>query len=121
MRTVAKSSVGMHLRGTLHICGVQRRENSAPAARVLDRDSPQLMSNPERHYTYFAQVAPPIVEALLIPFHVAGEAVGTVWVIAHDASRRFDAEDLRIMNILGEFAAATYQVQYPDAAFIMSP
>ncbi len=68
------------------------------------------MSKLERHYTYFAQVAPPIEEALLIPFHVAGEAVGTVWVIAHDASRRFDAEDLRIVNILGEFAAATYQV-----------
>jgi signal transduction histidine kinase len=63
-----------------------------------------------RHGPYFARVAPPIEEALLIPFHVAGEAVGTVWVIAHDASRRFDAEDLRIVNILGEFAVATYQV-----------
>jgi hypothetical protein len=60
-----------------HLWGTTPREFS-PCGTVLDRDSPQLMSNPERHYTYFAQVAPPIVEALLIPFHVAGEAVGTV-------------------------------------------
>ena len=33
--------------------------------------------------TCFAQVAPQIVEALLIPFQVGGKAVGTVWVISH--------------------------------------
>ena len=68
------------------------------------------MSYLERHYTYFEQVSPQIVEALLIPFHVGGQAVGTVWVISHDANRRFDAEDLRVMNMLGQFAASTYQV-----------
>ena len=68
------------------------------------------MLYPERHYTYFAQVAPQIVEALLTPFHIGGEAVGTVWVISHEASRRFDAEDLRVMTTLGQFAAAAYQV-----------
>ena len=68
------------------------------------------MSYLERHYTYFDQVAPQIVEALLIPFHVGGQAVGTIWVISHDANRRFDAEDLRVMNMLGQFAASTYQV-----------
>ena len=41
------------------------------------------------------QVAPQIVEALLIPFHVGGQAVGTVRVISHEANRRFDAGDLR--------------------------
>ena len=35
------------------------------------------------------------VEALLIHFHVGGQAVGTVRVISHDANRRFDAGDLR--------------------------
>jgi PAS domain-containing protein len=46
---------------------------------------------------------------LLIPFHVKGEAVGTIWVVSHDPSRRFDAEDLRVMTNLGTFAAAAYQ------------
>jgi PAS domain S-box-containing protein len=51
-----------------------------------------------------------IEEALLIPFYVHGDAVGTIWVIAHDHSRRFDAEDLRVMTNLGTFAGAFYQV-----------
>ena len=37
------------------------------------------------------------------------EAVGTIWVVAHDTTRRFDAEDLRVMSSLGTFAAAAYQ------------
>ena len=46
---------------------------------------------------------------MLIPFYIKGEAVGTIWVVAHDTSRRFDAEDLRVMTNLGTFAAAAYQ------------
>jgi signal transduction histidine kinase/ActR/RegA family two-component response regulator len=92
-----------------YLWGTTPREFS-PCGTVLDRDTPQLMSYLERHYTYFEQVSPQIVEALLIPFHVGGQAVGTVWVISHDANRRFDAEDLRVMNMLGQFAASTYQV-----------
>jgi hypothetical protein len=30
-----------------------------------------------------------------MPFYVDGKAVGTVWVIAHDQSKRFESEDLR--------------------------
>jgi len=41
-----------------------------------------------------------------IPFHLASEAVATIWVVAHDDSRRFDTEDLRLMTNLGSFAAA---------------
>jgi PAS domain S-box-containing protein len=46
---------------------------------------------------------------LLIPFYIKGAAVGTIWVVAHDTSRRFDAEDLRVMTSLGTFAAAAHQ------------
>jgi PAS domain S-box-containing protein len=80
-----------------------------PCGAALDRDAAQLMSHPERHFTPFASVTPLIEEALLIPFHVDGKAVGTIWVIAHDQSRQFDAEDLRVMTDLGQFAAAAYQ------------
>ena len=86
-----------------YLWGTTPREFS-PCGTVLDRDTPQLMSCLERHYTYFEQVPPQIVEALLIPFHVGGQAVATVWVISHDANRRFDAEDVRVMNMLGQFA-----------------
>src|SRR4029078_11976580 len=48
-------------------------------------------------------------EGLLIPFYVYGEAMGTIWVVSHDESCRFGAEDLRVMTNLGVFAAAAYQ------------
>ena len=91
-----------------HLWGTTPREFS-PCGTVLDTDKIQLMSHLDRHYRYFAEVTPPIEEALLIPFHVRGEAVGTVWVISHDQTRRFDAEDARVVTALGEFAAAAYQ------------
>jgi signal transduction histidine kinase len=92
-----------------HLWGTTPREFS-PCGTVLDRDTPQLMFQPGRHYTYIEQLSPPIAEVLLIPFHVGGRAVGTVWVISHETNRAFDAEDLRVMGILGKFAAAAYQV-----------
>jgi PAS domain S-box-containing protein len=44
-----------------------------------------------------------------VPFYVSGEAVGTIWIVMHDLSRRFDSEDLRLMTDLGAFAAFAYQ------------
>ncbi|MEO8754996.1 MAG: PAS domain S-box protein [Casimicrobiaceae bacterium] len=81
-----------------------------PCGTVLDRNAAQLMSHPERHFPYIGAVTPLIEEVLLIPFYVEGKAVGTIWVISHEQGRRFDAEDLRIMNKLGTFAASGYQV-----------
>jgi len=92
-----------------HLWGTTPREFS-PCGTVLDTNSVQLMSHLDRHYTYFTQVEPRIAEALLIPFHVRGEAIGTIWILAHKQSRKFDSEDVRVMTTLAEFAAAAYQV-----------
>jgi hypothetical protein len=77
-----------------------------------------VCSHPELDFPYWTSITPVLEEGLLIPFHIKGEAVGTIWVVAHDASRRFDAEDLRVMTNLGTFAAAAYQMGVPkcDAA-----
>ena len=91
-----------------HLWGTTPREFS-PCGTVLDTDSTQLMSQLDRHYKYFAEVAPRISEALLVPFRVGGKAVGTVWVVSHDDARQFDAEDARVMETIAEFAAAAYQ------------
>jgi two-component sensor histidine kinase len=91
-----------------HVGGGTPREYG-PCGTVLDRNVALLFSHPERDFSYFAPVTPLIEEALLIPFYVEGKAVGTIWVIIHDQSRRFDAEDLRVMTSLGTFAAAAYQ------------
>jgi len=39
-------------------------------------------------------------------FYVGGQAIGTIWVMAHGQSRKFAAEDLRVMTNLAHFAAA---------------
>ena len=79
-----------------------------PCGVVLDRNAAQLFTHPERYYPYLTPASPPIEEALLTPFYVEGEAVGTVWVVAHDTARRFDTEDLRLIESLGRLAAAAY-------------
>lgn len=91
-----------------HLGGGTPREYG-PCGTVLDNDTALLFSHPELDFDYFAPVTPLVEEALLMPFYINGNAVGTVWIIAHDKSRRFDSEDLRIMTDLGTFAASAYQ------------
>ena len=90
-----------------HIGGGTPR-NFGPCGVVLDRNAMQLFTHPEWYYPYLVPISPPIAEALLAPFYVQGKAVGTVWIVAHDEARKFDAEDLRLIESLGRFAAAAY-------------
>jgi PAS domain S-box-containing protein len=83
--------------------------NFGPCGTVLDQNAAMICSHPEVDFPYWSPIKPVLEEGLLIPFHVGGEAVGTIWVVAHDMSRRFDMEDLRVMTNLGTFAAAAYQ------------
>ena len=91
-----------------HINGGTPR-NFGPCGTVLDQDVAMICTHPELDFPYWAPIKPVLEEGLLIPFYIKGEAVGTIWVVAHDTSRRFDAEDLRVMTSLGTFAAAAYQ------------
>src|SRR4029453_8092928 len=77
-----------------------------PCGDVLDRNVPLLFSHFERRYTYLMPVMPPAEECLLVPFYVAGKAVGTIWAITHDDRRRFDAEDQRQLVSLGRCGSA---------------
>jgi signal transduction histidine kinase len=89
----------------------------SPCGTVLDRNAAQLMFHPEKHFAYFLPVTPWIEEVLLVPFYLGGKAVGTIWVIVHDQSRHFDAEDLRVITNLGTFATAAYQtLQHVNSA-----
>jgi len=89
-----------------HIGGGTPRDFS-PCGDVLDRDAPLLFRHFERRYPYL----PPVEECLLVPFHVRGRAVGTIWAVTQtQTAHRFDREDLRILQSLGAFASAAYQV-----------
>ncbi len=88
-----------------------------PCGDVLDHHTPLLFRRPERRYAYLMPVTPVCEECLLVPFYVAGKAVGTIWAATHDESRPFDAEDLRQLESVGRFASAAYQAtQSLDAA-----
>lgn len=93
-----------------HVGGGMPRDAS-PCGVVVDRDQTLLMSNPGSHFPLMSQVDPLAREALLAPFHMVGQPVGTVWVVAHDDTRKFDAEDVRILESLAEIAAAAYLVR----------
>lgn len=77
-----------------------------PCGVITDRAAAQLFTRPQRRYPTLAAIAPAIEEALFVPFSVAGKAVGTVWVLAHDTARKFDAEDARLLENLGRLAGA---------------
>lgn len=92
-----------------HIGGGTPRD-FGPCGDVLDRNIPLMFRHVERRYDYFQPVTPLIEECLLVPFYVSGKAVGTIWAIAHDQRRKFDAEDRRQLVSLGRFASSAYQV-----------
>jgi PAS domain S-box-containing protein len=83
--------------------------NFGPCGDVLDQNRTLLFRHFERRYPYLMPVSPAAEECLLVPFYVAGEAVGTIWGIMHSDRRRFDAEDDRVMDSLGKFASSAYQ------------
>jgi signal transduction histidine kinase len=92
-----------------HIGGGTPRD-FGPCGDVLDRDAPMLFTHWERRYPYLLLAMPLAEEGLLVPFYVDGRAVGTIWAIAHDDRRKFDAEDMRQLVSLGSFASSAYQV-----------
>jgi transcriptional regulator with GAF, ATPase, and Fis domain len=66
--------------------------------------------HPERYFTYLEPIAPPLEEVLVIPFHIDGKAVGTLWAVIHTKERKFDTEDKRLLENLSAFAASAYRV-----------
>jgi PAS domain S-box-containing protein len=91
-----------------HIGGGTPRD-FGPCGDVLDCNAPLMFKHIERFYTYFQPVTPAVEECLLVPFYVQGKAVGTIWAVAHDQHRKFDAEDMRQLQSLSRFASAAYQ------------
>jgi signal transduction histidine kinase len=100
-----------------HVGGRTPR-NFSPCGTTLDRGAPQLFLHPARYFTYFAEVEPPLVEGLVIPFYDQGQPLGTIWIVSHDERRQFDAEDVRVMTSLGEFTSAAFHLlsSYDEAA-----
>jgi len=84
------------------------RQTWGPCRLVLASNEVLLFQRPERYYTHLMPISPPIEELLLAPFHVEGRAMGTIWAMAHDPVRTFDAEDARLLQDLGRFTAVAH-------------
>jgi PAS domain S-box-containing protein len=85
------------------------RETS-PCATVIQRNSVLLFNEPERCFPVLRGIRPCIRESLLAPWTVDERPTGTVWAIAHDPKKQFDAEDARLLQSLATFAAAAYRM-----------
>jgi len=96
-------------RFAVNVLGTTPR-NFSPCGVVVDRNAVQLFRWPARYYPYLEEASPPIVEALLQPFSVHGRPIGTIWAMAHDDERKFDAEDARALGGLASFASNAFQV-----------
>jgi two-component sensor histidine kinase/putative methionine-R-sulfoxide reductase with GAF domain len=83
--------------------------DASPCGMVVGRNEMLLFASPERMFAG-ARMEPLIKEALLVPFHADGVPVGTLWILSHEARRRFDREDARLLQSLSGFASAAYQM-----------
>ncbi len=83
---------------------------ATPCGTVMPRDAVLLLARPPADFPA-ADIVPRIHEILLLPFRVRGEAVGTLWVVAHDPARAFDAEDVRLLTSFADFASAGCRVK----------
>ncbi|WP_367162050.1 ATP-binding protein [Methylibium sp.] len=81
----------------------------SPCGAVVQAGEGMLMRDPARYFPYIEALGTPIQEVLLAPFSRAGRAIGTVWAVLEPGSKPFDAEDLRVLQSLAEFAGMTAQ------------
>jgi hypothetical protein len=83
--------------------------DASPCGVCVDQNATQLMHLPDRHFPALKS-EPRFVEAMLMPFHDRGNAVGTVWIVANNFERKFDREDERVMCTLAHLASAGWQL-----------
>jgi len=83
--------------------GGRTPRNFSPCGTCLDLGAPQLYHRPARHFEYLRAAQPELVEGLVVPFYRGREALGTIWVVLHDAGRGFDREHVRLMQSLAGF------------------
>jgi len=78
----------------------------SPCGLCIDQDKAILVSRPARLFEYFNEASAPIIEGLVVPLRDAeGRPVGTIWIVAHDEERQFDATDVAILQQISSFFA----------------
>jgi hypothetical protein len=70
----------------------------------LERGRPQLFRVTKRFFDLMGVEAPTVTDGILLPWQVEGMR-GTIWIMAHGRGEAFDASDLKMMQVLANFAA----------------
>ena len=70
----------------------------------LERGRPQLIEVLPRFFEILGVEAPAVTDGILLPWRV-DELEGTIFIMAHGRAEAFDGEDLRMMEMLADFAA----------------
>ncbi|WP_236061029.1 ATP-binding protein [Paraburkholderia domus] len=82
----------------------------SPGGITLELAAGQLFTFPKRHFGCLNHVIPEVIEELVVPIPGQPEPWGTLWVMSHDRSRVFDAEDRRILTGLANFTCAALTI-----------
>jgi hypothetical protein len=83
----------------------------------LERGRPQIFRVSQRFFDMMGIEAPIVTDGMLLPWE-ADETRGTFWIMAHEKPEAFDAEDLRVMEALADFASMAVMHQRQQAAMI---
>jgi two-component sensor histidine kinase len=76
---------------------------SSPCGICVDSNAPLLMQRPELVYPYL-DIGQPFHDVLHIPLtEKGGQPEGTIWIAAHTAMRKFDGNDVRVMQRIAVF------------------
>jgi transcriptional regulator with GAF, ATPase, and Fis domain len=70
----------------------------------LERGRPQNFRVDKRFFDILGVEAANILDGILLPWQV-DETRGTIFIMSHHSSQAFDADDVRVMQVLANFAA----------------
>ncbi len=90
--------------------------DQSPCGVVIDRNMPLLFHRPGVAYPKLEDSECPIIEGLLVPLQVDAEVVGTLWVLSHTEFRKFDREDLRLLESLANMAIVAVRSRRTEEA-----
>jgi len=74
----------------------------------LERGRPQLFRVSQPFFDILGVEAPLVSDGILLPWQV-DETKGTIFVMAHGREQAFDSEDVRVMQMLADFAAMGFR------------
>ena len=78
--------------------------NPSACGVCLERGRPQLFRVSQRFFDILGVEAPLVTDGILLPWQVEGTR-GTIFIMAHGRDEAFDSEDVRLMQLLADFAA----------------